>query len=205
MVKTLYLCVFSGLNHRLMRYLPLLCFLMAFHCGYTQLPAHLEGRVSYPVIEGHPWAGVIDQPNSALPYDPSVEYKVMVDVYDQVKDPGTVFSPVSEVARTFNLIAAHGVPKDKISMAVIIHGGALDAFLSQSAFREKFRQDNPNLELIRELHEAGVKFYVCSQSLAFRNMENDEMCGEMEIALSAKTSMILLDQRGYSYLDVNED
>lgn len=179
---------------------------MAFS-GFAQqgMPEHLQGRISYPLINEHPWAGVIDQKHGALPYDSSLQYRVMVDLYDRVKNPDQVYSPVSETARTLNLIAAYGVPADQIQMAVIVHGGAIDAFLGPEAYKERFGQENPNLPLIRKLYDLGVRFYVCSQSLGFRNLPNEDMCEQAEIALSAKTSMILLDQRGYSYLDVNGD
>lgn len=171
----------------------------------AQLPEHLQGKVSYPVLDQIPWIGVIDWDHSALPYDSTIDYKVMVDVYDKVKEPSDVYGALSETARTYNLLAAHGVPLEKIQMAVIVHGGALDAFFTNEAYQEKFRVDNPNMSLIDELSSLGVKFYVCSQSMAFRNIANESMCEATDIAISAKTSMIILDQHGYSYLNVNED
>lgn len=171
----------------------------------AQLPEHIQGKISYPVLDQSPWMGVIDWNDSALPFDSTIEYKVMVDVYDKVKEPADVYGALSETARTYNLLAAHGVPQEKIQMAVIVHGGALDAFFTNEAYQERFRVDNPNMPLIEKLSSLGVKFYVCSQSMAFRNVANESMCESAEIALSAKTSMIILDQHGYSYLNVNED
>ncbi len=185
--------------------LLIIFFVGASGLALAQMPEHLQGKVSYPVLDQNPWIGVIDWNASALPYDSTIEYKVMVDVYDKVKEPSDMYAALGETARTYNLLAAHGVPKEKIQMAVIVHGGALDAFFTNEAYQEKFRVDNPNMALIKELSSLGVKFYVCSQSMAFRNIPNESMCTSAEIALSAKTSMILLDQHGYSYLNVNED
>ncbi len=179
--------------------------LFAAQALMAQIPEHLTGKVSYPVFDQEPWIGVIDVESTAMKYDASVDYKVMIDVYDKVNNKSNAFTPLNEAARTYNLLSSLGVPEEKVSMALIIHGGAVDAFLSNEAYNEKFREDNPNLTLIRAMQEKGVKFYVCSQTMGFRNLPAEDLCDVAEVTLSAKTTMIILDQQGYSYLNVNED
>ena len=164
----------------------------------------MSGRITYPVFDQETWIGVIEGAHPAVPYDETIDYKVMIDTYDRVDNTSGTYSPLNTAARTYNLLAALGVPDDKISMALIIHGGAVDAFLSDEAYQARFNRDNPNLPLIRAMHAQGVKFYVCGQTLGFRNIPNEDMCEEAEVTLSAKTAMIIFDQRGYSYLNVNE-
>lgn len=168
------------------------------------MPSHLEGKVMYPVLDQDPWVGVIKTIHTALPYDSSLTYKIMIDVYDQVKDSVAIHGALREAGRTYNLLAANGVPLKKIMMAVIVYGQAINAILNDAVYEEKYGVQNPNLELINAMHSKGVAFYVCSQNLGFLNIPNESLYAPIEVALSAKTAIITLDQMGYSYLDVNE-
>jgi len=149
--------------------------------------------------------GVVDTDNAVLKYNPEIDYKVVIDVYDKVKDSSKLASTLSEVGRTYNLNIANGVPEDKLKMAVVIHGGAVRAILNDVAYEEKYGIKNPNLEALRVYKEHGIQFYVCGQSVGFMNLSSDKLAPEIDVAVSAKTAFITLDQLGYSYLNVNED
>jgi intracellular sulfur oxidation DsrE/DsrF family protein len=166
------------------------------------IPPHLEGRVSYPVLDFDPWVGVISTDVQALGYNPSLEYKVAVDVYGKVRDSTAVFGSFTEVGRTFNLLAANGTPKEKIKMAAVIHGGAVIAILTDEEYQKKYGVPNPSLPVIAKLKEAGIEFYVCGQNLGMFDLRSDQITSDVKVALSAKTTFITLDQLGYSFLDV---
>jgi intracellular sulfur oxidation DsrE/DsrF family protein len=169
------------------------------------LPPHLKGKVSYPAIALHPYMGVFDIKETALKYDPKLEYKVVIDVYDKIKDSTGIYVPFRESARTYNLNIANGVPQGKLKMAVVIHGFGLDAILNDSQYKEKYGVNNPNVEIIRALKDLGVHFYVCGQNLGMFNIPPEHINADIEVSISAKTAFITLDQMGYSYLNVNED
>ena len=48
-------------------------------------------------------------------------------------------------------------------------------------------------------------FYVCGQNLGFFNLPPEDLMPEIDIAISAKTTLIALDQMGYTYMNVNSD
>lgn len=171
---------------------------------FAQLPPHLVGLMEYPVFEFHPMIGVVKTKTKELKYDKSLSYKMAIDVSDGVKDSSKIIRPFLEVARSYNLNVANGVPKRKLEAAVVIHGAAIWAILKNDAFKEKYGVDNPNLEAIRIMKKQGIEFYVCSQVLAFRNVSFDQISDEIDLVVSAKTALITLDQMGYSYLNVNE-
>jgi intracellular sulfur oxidation DsrE/DsrF family protein len=171
----------------------------------AQLPGYLQDKISYPVFDQSMWSGVIKTDYTALKYSSKIDYKVAIDVYEGIKDSTRINSAVSEIARTYNLLIANGTPEKNLEVAVVIHGGAVDAFFTNEAYMKTFGIENPNLPLIEAMHEQGIKFYVCSQSLGFKNYPPGLMAAPVEIALSAKTALITLDQMGYSYLNVNED
>ena len=113
--------------------------LFQFHSfAQDSLPPFLEGKMKYPVFNLHKYMAVIDTDNTVLKYDASIDYKVVIDVYDRVKDSSKLAGTFREVGRTYNLNIANGVPKDKLKMAVIIHGGAVSSILNDTAYEKKY-------------------------------------------------------------------
>lgn len=171
----------------------------------AQLPPHLNDRMTYPVFDFSPWVGVVKSKAKALKYDRDLEYKVVIDVTDAVKDSTQIIRPLLEAARTYNLNIANGVPKRKMTMAVVVHGGAINAILNEEAYQEKYGVPNPNIEAIRALKKEGVDIYVCAQILSFRQVPEDAVFKSVDLAISARTALITLNQKGYSYINVNQD
>lgn len=173
--------------------------------GQESMPPHIKDIITYPVLDFHPWVGVMPVANPAMTYDTSLDYKVAIDLYGKVKDSTAIHSAILEVARTYNLNIANGVPAEKIQIAAVIHGGLVQAILSEEEYQKKYQTSNPNLLAFKKLEEVGVKFYVCGQSMGFYNMAAENITPIVKVAVSAKTTFIALDQKGYSYLNVSED
>lgn len=160
--------------------------------------------MEYPVFDFDPWVGVIKTKTKALKYDKSLRYKMAIDITDGVRDSTQILRPFKETARSYNLAIANGVPKRKLETAVVIHGSAIWGILNNEAYKAKYGVDNPNLEAIKLMKKEGVQFYVCAQVLAFRNIPLEDVSKEIDIAVSAKTALLTLDQMGYTYMNVNE-
>jgi len=191
-----------------MKKLTILAVLVLFQfSSFAQdsLPPYLEGKIKYPAFKLHTYMGVIDTDNTVLKYNPQIDYKVVVDVYDKIKDSTKLAGTLREVGRSYNLNIANGVPKEKLKMAVVIHGWAVYAVLNDDAYEKKYGIKNPNTEALRKYKEAGIEFYICGQNLGFFNIPQEDLASEIDISISAKTALITLDQLGYSYLNVNED
>lgn len=169
------------------------------------IPPHIKEKITYPVLDFHPWIGVMPVQDPVMIFDPELEYKVAIDLYGSIKDSTAIHSAILEVARTYNLNIANGVPPEKIKIAAVIHGGLVQAILNEENYEEKYSQANPNLVAIRALEEVGVKFYVCGQSMGFYNLDASHITPMVKMAISAKTTFITLEQMGYSYLNVSED
>jgi intracellular sulfur oxidation DsrE/DsrF family protein len=169
------------------------------------LPPHIKENITYPVLDFHPWVGVMPTSNPEMTYNPDLDYKIAIDLYGRVKDSTNIHSAILEVARTYNLNIANGVPAEKIQIAAVIHGGLVQAILKEEEYQAKYSQSNPNLAAIKALEEVGVKFYVCGQSMGFNNLGSEKITPMVKMAVSAKTTFITLDQMGYSYLNVSED
>ena len=170
-----------------------------------KMPDHIKEKITYPVLDFAPWVGVMPISDPVMPYDPSLSYKIAIDVYGSLKDSTKIHEPFTEIARTYNLFIANGVPADKIKIAAIIHGGLSKAVINNEAYREKYGVDNPALLALQELKKVGVDFYLCGQSMSFLQIPQKDITSEVKVAISAKTSFVALDQMGYTYLNVSGD
>ncbi len=168
------------------------------------LPPHVKEGMTYPVFDFDPWVGVMKSKAKALKYDKDLTYKVVIDVVDAPGDSSKIMRQITEIARTYNLNVANGVPKRKLDMAVVVHGGAYNGFLTNEAYQEKYGVPNPNAEAIAILEKEGIEFFICKQSLSFLRIPDEDILKEVDIAVSAKTSLITLDQMGYTYMKVSE-
>ncbi|WP_425636236.1 DsrE family protein [Algoriphagus yeomjeoni] len=186
-----------------------LLFAFTFSSGESlaqdNMPPHIQESITYPFLDFHPWVGVMPVANPAMTYDSNLDYKVALDLYGKVKDSTAINAAILEVARTYNLSIANGVPAEKIHLAAVIHGGLVQAILKEEDYLNKYGLPNPNLMALKALEEVGVEFYVCGQSMAFYNLKTENITPIVKMAVSAKTTFIKLDQMGYSYLNVSED
>lgn len=150
----------------------------------------------YPLIEGH--GGIVDLPDAVQ--QPRKGSKVVLDVTRGSRADGVLVA-LDRVARYVNLYANAGAGfDDGFEMAVVMHGGATKSSLSDAAFQEHFGTANPDSALIRQLAKAGVKFYVCGQSLTHGGYKPAETSQEVQVAVAAATALIELQRDGYSYM-----
>jgi predicted peroxiredoxin len=57
--------------------------------------------------------------------------------------------------------------------------------------------DNPNIELIRNLHAAGVSLHVCGQGMLSREIDPEDILDEIQLDLWALTTLIEFGRQGY--------
>ena len=161
----------------------------------TQLQAQ---EMVNPVIKNY--GGIRNAPHAEEKPDPDMEYKVVIDVATGEKNKKRVSNALNNVARLINLHVMGGLPKEKLNIVLAIHGGATFTTLSNELYNEKFGVDNPNLELIKELEAAGVKLFVCSQSLMGRKIDHEKILPEVKVATAMLTVMTTYQMKGHAYL-----
>ena len=153
-----------------------------------------------PIIKNF---GTIYEIENAVNPDPNIEYRIVVDLKTLQRDKESINPGLNNVARMLNLHGLGGVKAENLNVAVAIHGGATDVILNNEAYQKKYELDNPNLQLINELKEAGVKLYVCGQSLLARNYEHDEVNTQIKIGLSMLTVVTTYMHKGYHQMVFN--
>lgn len=87
-----------------------------------------------------------------------------------------------------------------MNIAVVAHGPALKTLLTDDAYFSRYGIDKPNTEPVQKLHVAGVRFYLCGQSVMFGGYEKEELLAPAKVALSAMTMMTELQADGYALL-----
>jgi intracellular sulfur oxidation DsrE/DsrF family protein len=132
--------------------------------------------------------------------DPSLEYRLVIDVYTGHEHPDSLVRGLHNVARMLNLFSVGGVPDERIEVVLAVHGSATFGIISDEAYRQRFGRDNPNAGLVSSLQGAGVRVTVCGQSLIGRDFPTDAILPEVELATSMLTTVAMYQMRGYGVM-----
>jgi len=163
------------------------------------LAAQLQAQTAqFPIVKG--FGGIYEIPEATERPDPSLEYKIIVDLSTAAENDKEISRWVDNVARMINLHGLAGVPKDKIKVKVIIHGGAIFTLLNDENYKKKFEVDNPNLKVFEALKASGVDVMVCGQSMLARNLKTTDLWPGVRVAHSALTTITTYVPQGYVLL-----
>jgi intracellular sulfur oxidation DsrE/DsrF family protein len=165
----------------------------------------------FPAIKGYKWAGVVPVQHVTELADPNMKYKLLMELTgfaakgQEATAKNEINGGIGEVARKVNLHVAAGVPKKNIDLVVIVHAGALFAFMNNEKYKRKYGIDNPNIALIKELQGFGAKIIVCGQAMTFLKLEMEDLVPGIKEALSAQTVLSTYELKGYKFYDVRLD
>ena len=151
-------------------------------------------RSTGPVFEA--FGPVIDGVEAQ--YMPPVEtYRAAFDVWIGPEDPAKPNPRLETLARFMNYNARAGIDVENMELALVLHGSAGRAALDDEAYRARFEVDNPDAALLQALTEKGVRILYCGQSAAARGYARSEMIEPVEMAMSAYTAILGLQEEGY--------
>jgi intracellular sulfur oxidation DsrE/DsrF family protein len=152
----------------------------------------------FPIVKGY--GGIFEIPEATERPDPTLEYKIIVDLTSPADDNKQISRWVDNVARMINLHGLAGVPKEHIKVKVVIHGGAIFTLLNHENYAKRFEVENPNIKVFEALKESGVDVLVCGQSLIARNLKQGDLWPGVRIAHSALTTLTTYVPQGYVLL-----
>jgi intracellular sulfur oxidation DsrE/DsrF family protein len=149
-----------------------------------------------PAIQG---AGRIHpMPQSAYQPNREATYKVVFWL-TKAADKSNQLNPALErVARTVNLYVGAGVPLNHLKFIAVASGPATAIALNDAHYHKQYGTTNPNLPVIEELRKVGVDITVCGQAVAEHHYQHDWIDSHIRLALSALTTIIDLQQKGYA-------
>ncbi len=172
-------------------------FIFSIFLVCLSLSAWSQNRVN-PVVKN--FGGIFEIPYAEEKPDPTIDYKIIVEVVSNTEKHDSINWPLFNVARLINLHVMGGVPKEKIQVILAIHGSAAFTVMNNETYKAKYGVDNPNLKLYQELQQAGVKMFVCGQSLIARKIDRHKMVPEVKVATSVLTTLTTYQLKGYAAL-----
>jgi intracellular sulfur oxidation DsrE/DsrF family protein len=152
----------------------------------------------FPIVKGY--GGIFEIKDATERPDPNLEYKILVDLTSQAENDKEISRWVDNVARLMNLHGLAGVPKEKIHVKVVVHGGGVFTLLNDAKYQEKYQVDNPNLKVYEALREAGAEIMICGQSMVMRKLSKEDLWPGVKIAHSALTTITTYVPQGYVML-----
>ena len=166
-------------------------------CVLVSLQSFAQQKV-YPFIKG--FGGVSEIPMATEKPDSKKTYKIIVEVNTENPQPAKVHELMEKIASIANLHVLGGVQPEKLQIVAVIHGPAAMYIMNDSVYQQKYGSSNPNIPLFHALREAGIKVFVCGQSMMKRNIDPATISPDLGIALSAMTTLSTYQQRGYVML-----
>jgi intracellular sulfur oxidation DsrE/DsrF family protein len=129
--------------------------------------------------------------------DPNHDYKVVFSVGAKVKDD-EVHPTLKMIGLYLNTLAQQGVPAKHRHIAAMFHQGGGDAVFQNDVYKARHSGvDNPNIAVLKELHDAGVELRVCGQGLLGKKVEPSQLLPGVQADLWAMVTMVNLQSRGY--------
>ena len=151
-----------------------------------------------PVI--HDYGQVWDVPESELEIGDEDEFHLVFDIYSQSGALESVNPSINTLARFLNMHVRAGVSMENIKLVAVVHNKAGNDVMDNEFYQSKYGLDNPNLELIDQLSDVGVEFYICGQTIHSRGLESDHMNDNVKVSLSAMTAITKFVQEGYTLI-----
>lgn len=155
-------------------------------------------NVGEPIFKNY--GEVFEVPNAVDIVDTKSTYKILFDITTNAGKPSDRNEIIENIARIMNLHAVAGVSAKKMKVVAVFHSAAVVGLLKNEYYQEKNKMDNPNLPILSALKEAGVKMYVCGQTLAKRNIDVKNISLDVMPALSAITTITTYASKGYTIL-----
>jgi intracellular sulfur oxidation DsrE/DsrF family protein len=149
-----------------------------------------------PIIKSY--GTVFQIPTADHKPDPSINYKIIVEIQENAAKPDSLNEYLEALATLVNLHAAEGVPKENIHMVVVLRKMATYGVFGNELYNEKFKCDNPNNQLLKELMGAGVEFYVCGQTMLKRKIDTSKLVPGTKVASSGLTAITTYQLKGYT-------
>ena len=173
--------------------------LLAFFASLLALiaaPAAAQDREtrSGPIFTGFGDWTVVD---NQLPVGADQRYRAIFDATDGAED-GTLNWRFDSAARYINLLVAHGVPREHIEVAIVVHGPAGYDVVSRERYEEQYPgRTHGSADAVKAMIAEGVEFYICGQSANYRGIANDDLIPGVIMTLSQTVVTSTLHDRGF--------
>lgn len=154
-----------------------------------------EGASMGPVVKD--FGPHVKVPDDSFKLSQDGHFKALMDIADSPEAKADLNRYIESAARFLNMNASSGIAADNMELALVVHGGAVKDLFTDAAYQAKFEQPNPNTALLDELSSAGVKIYVCGQSMGLHGYSMSQLNPAVQMAISAMSASVQLQSDGY--------
>jgi intracellular sulfur oxidation DsrE/DsrF family protein len=151
---------------------------------------------SGPVIESGGPSVKVEHPTFTMP-DGHV-FKAVFEI--NRSDTVSANEQLTTAARFLNLHARHGIERERVKVAAVVHGSGWMALLSDSAYGVRFPgKANPSGRLVEELLANGMQLVLCGQTAGMRGVRREELLPGVQLAISAMSALNVFQAQGYQF------
>jgi intracellular sulfur oxidation DsrE/DsrF family protein len=172
--------------------------LLAGLCLPALLAAQGAPRPAGAVIT-HPNSSYAAVPGMDFPGDSTITYRFAWALAAAADSAHRITPGFLAPARVFNALADDGIGPERVHLAIVARGPAAIAMLDNAAYRRRHGVDNPNLPLLRELHERGVLLIVCGQTVMGNELARGDFPAYVQVSRAATVAQATLAARGYVF------
>lgn len=159
--------------------------------------------VTGPVVPGH--GPVYYVPEEPHPWPTGQTLKALFDIAGAPETPEAANPRFETVARYLNMHARAGISPEHLPTAIVLHGRATRSALDRDVFEERYGETHPDAGLLQLLVAAGVRIVVCGQSATAYGFAPSEFAPGIDMSLSAMTSLVALQSKGYALIPWGAD
>jgi intracellular sulfur oxidation DsrE/DsrF family protein len=182
---------------------------LIYNIVYPQIQSYISDpkyKNMYPAVKSSKtsgWGGVVPIEGINDIPDPTMKYKLLMELTTFTMKQGDTAAikemnvGLIEAGRILNLHVAAGIPKENIELVLVVHAGALNAFLTNEKYKKKYDVENPNLPLLKELDSFKVKFINCGQAMHYQGLEKEDFLPGVKVALTAQTVLSSYQAKNY--------
>jgi intracellular sulfur oxidation DsrE/DsrF family protein len=169
--------------------------------------AKFAAMAFYPKFNAGTMSGVLPVKNVDEMPDTNRDYKLLFEFTLPSSDTThkSMNDGYTQMCRILNLHVASRIPWNRIHTVILIHGPSLFSVINNDTYKAKYKTDNPNIKIVEELQNAGVKFIVCGQYMTFVEIKKEQLLPGIKLSLTAKTVLSNYQEQGYVLYPVNEE
>lgn len=202
----------------------LLLFLMGWYTGISQKGkssadsanaakqarkfAKFQQMATYPLIKSDPMSGVLPVPIIDEWPDTNQVYKLLFVWTYGSRDSAKLAknnAALADIGRVVNLHIASHIPLRNLQLVAAVHGPSVFSLLNDAAYEQRFHRKNPNITLIHELQDAGMKFIACGQAMGFLDVKKADLLPGINVAMTAQTIITSYEMKGFVVIEESSE
>lgn len=161
-------------------------------------PLLAQNKEAGPVIENYGKVWKVENPDFTT--DTTKKFKVVFDIMNSPDSHSEINKSIETAARFLNMHAQSGITADSLKVVLVVHNKASKDIITNAAYQDRYGLSNPNAGMVQELLDAGVDIIFCGQSSLSRDIPISDTIKGVELALSAMTALIQLQDDGYQLI-----